>query len=85
MDDLAGTWDSGIGPLLVCPCGSLGCFLVLTLAREIGNVFVLHVEMLNDKHFVQFTDVGEMWTLKLIYSPRNGHPTPHQGQIPVQR
>ena len=65
--------------------GAWADFGVLTTAREIGNVFVLHVERLNDKHFVQFADAGEMWSLMLIYSPRNGHPTPTKGQIPVQR
>ena len=33
------------------------------VAREIGNIFVLPVEMFNDKNFVQFPDVGEGWSL----------------------
>ena len=28
------------------------------VGREIGNIFVLPVEMFNDKDFVQFPDVG---------------------------
>lgn len=87
MDALAGTWDGGIGPLLICPCGSLGCTtrnsgLILGpdhhVTREIGDIFALPVEMFNDKHFVQFPNVGELWRLT-IYSPRNEHPTSRQG------
>ena len=56
------------------------------VAREIiGNIFVLPVEMFNDKGFVLFHDVSEGWSLMLIYSPRNVHPSSRKGVSPVSK
>ena len=57
--------------------------LTITWPEELATFLFRLLKCFNDKDFVQFPDVDEVWSPMLIYSPRNVHPTSHTGVSPL--
>ena len=53
------------------------------VGAEPAHSFVLPVEMFNDKAFVLFPDVGEVWSPVMVSSSKKVHPSSHKQVCPL--
>ena len=91
VTSLLEAWDARIGSLPVCLYRTLGCNLkkfldlpwILTIMWPEKLVTLFCQLRCLMTRFFQFPDVGEVWSLVMISSSRNVHPSSHTRVSPL--